>query len=306
MPIVPAQRRAEVGEDVAEEIGADDDVEPVRVLHEMGGQDVDVILVGAHGRIARRHRFHAFVPVRHRDRDAVRLGRRGQMLFRPAVSQLVRVAQHAIDAASREDRLLDDDFVVGALVEAAADDEYSPSVFSRTIEKSMSPGARPASGEVMPGIKRTGRKFDVLLKAPPDRDQQSPERNVIGNARKPDRAQKDRIVIADALEPVLGHHRAGRGEALAAPSERLPLEAQAASLCGRVDDADSLRHDFLADAVPGDHRDLVAFHYQSPIRSSSTSPSKATVPGARIAATSGTPSKRIRAECRCATSMPRS
>src|SRR5437667_4431123 len=36
-------------------------------------------------------------------------------------------------------------------------DEYSPSVFSRTTQKSMSPGLRLASGDGTPGISRTGR-----------------------------------------------------------------------------------------------------------------------------------------------------
>ena len=37
--------------------------------------------------------------------------------------------------------------------------EYSPSVFSRTTKKSMSPGLRLASGQATPGISRTGRKL---------------------------------------------------------------------------------------------------------------------------------------------------
>ena len=37
--------------------------------------------------------------------------------------------------------------------------EYSPSVFSRTIIMSMSPGTSPASGERTPGISRAGRRF---------------------------------------------------------------------------------------------------------------------------------------------------
>ena len=37
--------------------------------------------------------------------------------------------------------------------------EYSPSVFSRTIIMSMSPGSRPASGERTPGISRAGRRL---------------------------------------------------------------------------------------------------------------------------------------------------
>ncbi|MNC86165.1 hypothetical protein D3C83_18030 [compost metagenome] len=38
-------------------------------------------------------------------------------------------------------------------------EEYSPSLFSRTTQKSMSPTLRLASGHFMPGISRTGRRF---------------------------------------------------------------------------------------------------------------------------------------------------
>jgi hypothetical protein len=37
--------------------------------------------------------------------------------------------------------------------------EYSPSEFSRTTQKSMSPGSTSRSGERTPGSSRTGRKF---------------------------------------------------------------------------------------------------------------------------------------------------
>ena len=37
--------------------------------------------------------------------------------------------------------------------------EYSPSVFSRTTQKSISPGLRSASGHFTPGISRTGRRL---------------------------------------------------------------------------------------------------------------------------------------------------
>ena len=47
MPIVPVQAGPEVGEDVAEQVRADDDVEPVRMQHEMRRQDVDVVLVAS-------------------------------------------------------------------------------------------------------------------------------------------------------------------------------------------------------------------------------------------------------------------
>ena len=86
MPIVPVTAGPEVGEDVAEQVRADDDVEPVGVQHEVRGEDVDVVLVGPDVRILRGHRPEALVPVRHGDRDAVRLGRRGHVLLRAASS----------------------------------------------------------------------------------------------------------------------------------------------------------------------------------------------------------------------------
>ena len=43
----PDDRGSEIGEDVSEKIGADDHVEPIRMAHEMGGQGVDVVLIGA-------------------------------------------------------------------------------------------------------------------------------------------------------------------------------------------------------------------------------------------------------------------
>ena len=42
--------------------------------------------------------------------------------------------------------------------------EYSPSVFSRTTTKSMSPGFRFASGDGMPGMSRQGRMFTYWSK----------------------------------------------------------------------------------------------------------------------------------------------
>jgi hypothetical protein len=43
-------------------------------------------------------------------------------------------------------------------------EEYSPSLFSRTTMKSMSPGFRSASGDRIPGISRTGRMLAYCSK----------------------------------------------------------------------------------------------------------------------------------------------
>ena len=74
MPMVPAVAGPEVGEDVAEQVGGDDHVEAVRVQHHLDRQAVDVVLVGADVGVVLLHLGEALVPVRHGDRDAVRLG----------------------------------------------------------------------------------------------------------------------------------------------------------------------------------------------------------------------------------------
>ena len=42
---------------------------------------------------------------------------------------------------------------------------YSPSVFSRTTQKSISPGLRLASGDGTPSNRRTGRRFTYSSKS---------------------------------------------------------------------------------------------------------------------------------------------
>src|SRR5687767_12860817 len=63
--------RAEVREDVAEEVGGDNHVEALGVQHHLDGEAVDVILVCLYVTIALLDFGEAFIPVRHGDGDAV-------------------------------------------------------------------------------------------------------------------------------------------------------------------------------------------------------------------------------------------
>ena len=68
-----------------------------------------------------RHRFHAFVPIRHGDGNAVGFSGRGQMLLRPRLRQLEREFQDAVDADAGHHRLLGDEFAVGVREHSPAD-----------------------------------------------------------------------------------------------------------------------------------------------------------------------------------------
>ena len=226
----------------------------------MGGQNVDVILVGAHVGILRGHRFETFIPKRHRDGDAVGLGGRRQVFLRPAARQLERVAKNAVHAVAREHDLLHCNLVVAASVEAAADlGVFALVVFADDVEIDV---ARVAVAQ---------RRFDaghephwpdvrILAKFAADRNEQSPERDVIGHSGKSHRSQINRVVMANLREAVLGHHATGLLVVNAAPGKVIPREAEAVLLCGRVEDEHAWGDHFLADAVTGDGRDAIIFH----------------------------------------------
>ena len=121
IPIEPATAGPEIGQDIAEQVRADHHVEPVRMLHEMRGKNVDMELVGADVRIIRLHRREALVPERHGVHDAVRLGGGGDVLLRPLAGELEGIAHHPVGAAPGEDRFLHRGFVLGAAEHAPAD-----------------------------------------------------------------------------------------------------------------------------------------------------------------------------------------
>jgi len=151
--------RAEVGEDVAEQVRRHHDVEAVRVQHEQRRQDVDVKLVPLDVGEVLRHRLHALVPVRHvmaMPFDLVadvrcffgvlRASSKANFNTRSTPTRLSTVSCITISRS-----------VPGHIRPPIA--EYSPSVFSRTTQKSMSPGFLLASGDGTPGIRRTGRRL---------------------------------------------------------------------------------------------------------------------------------------------------
>ena len=74
------------------------------------------------------------------------------------------------------------------------------------------------------------------------------------------RAEIDGVEGAERLDAVGGHHRTGLQVPLARPVELLPLELDAVPGRRRFQDPHTLGHDFLADPVSGNQRDLQRIH----------------------------------------------
>ena len=222
-----------------------------------------MLLVDRHLGVALTHGVGSAVPPRHADRDAVRLGRHGQVPARPAPGQFEGVLQHPVGTEARVDRLLDHDLAIGAGVHDAAQiGVFALGVLAHDEEIDLAGPARPP----LRIDQRAGHAFeqphraqvDVLVELAPKLEQRAPQRHVVGHPCRPaDRTEKNRVHALQLTFPVVRHHLAGVGVVVATgPADRRQIQHHAEALLRRLQHPQSLRHDFLADAVAGDHRDL--------------------------------------------------
>ena len=193
-------RRRQVGEDVAEEVRRDDDVEAAGVAHHPRRERVDEHPLVADARELGGHLLRDLVPEHVAEARRVRLGRARH----DAAPRLPPARRRGGAPARRPSR-------VKTLVSMPTSDgrpwcarpptpEYSPSVFSRT--KSMSTSAGPASGE---------RARDPLAAAAPAAG--SPTGRAAGGARgSSPRARRGRARTGRRPRPSAPHR---------APVERL-------------------------------------------------------------------------------------
>src|SRR6185503_7042204 len=92
------------------------------------------------------------------------------------------------------------------------------------------------------------------------------------------RAEEDAVHALDLVEPVLRHHCAALGEALAAPIVMLPFELEAVAAPRRLEHAHAFRHDLLADPVAGNDGDLVRLGHDGVSLASGAHHSRARTP----------------------------
>src|SRR5690606_33697816 len=130
-----------------------------------------------------------------------------------------------------------------------------------------------AQGTPYAGQQARRAHVGVLIEALADGEAKAPQRHVVGDVRRADRAEVDGIEAAQLLEAVLGHHPPGAAVMLRAPVEGLHLEAQAgrARLQG-VQHLEPRRDHLLADAIPRQRRTLVLSPVLPPFSRATTSP----------------------------------
>ena len=174
-----------------------------------------------------------------------------------------RELQNPIDAGACHHRLLGHEFTVGIREHPAAHGRiFAFGVFPHHPEIDVAGlAARERRRHSRHQPHRT--KICILVELSPEFDQRAPQGNVIGNFRWPaDRAEVNRIVLADLFLPVVRHHLAVLFVIVVGSEvEMIEMHGHAVLLRRRLDDAQALRHDLLADPVAGNDRDPVLLFF---------------------------------------------
>ena len=151
-------------------------------------------------RVLERALAHDLVPERHRVHDPVGLRRRRHVTAPPG-GQLEGVVDDPRHARAREHGLLHGHLSGGSRGRSARR--------PRCTRPPRSPGpprsrrrAASRSGLSTPSKTPDRAQVDVLAERAPDRDQQAPQRHVVGHAGRADGAEQDRVELAQALQPV--------------------------------------------------------------------------------------------------------
>ena len=279
------QGGAEVGQDVAEEVGGDDDVEAVGPQHHARREGVHEHPLVADVGVALGHGRGDLVPEHVAVARGVRLGRARDEAA-PLAGEREGVLDDPLDAGAREDGGLDADLAWMTLMRAAPDarvlalgvlaHEQHVDIAGRAAGQ----GARHACQQ--PHGPHVGPQVEALA----DRQQQPPERHVIGNVRPADRAEQHRVERAQLLDRVRRHHHAVLQPVIRAPAELAPLHGDPQ----RIDAAAGLGDDLGTHAVawqernPRGHRRDPSERGQDPrTRHASMPPTARGLPNASLA-----------------------
>ena len=175
----------------------------------------------------------------------------------PGSRQLERITDYSVASTFRKNRLLHRQLVFRSRIQSASDLRVLAFVILANHADVDVPGFKIPDRRLNPAKKFCRAQVDILAKTAPYRDQQPPQRNVIGDPRKSDSAQKDGIAVLQLVETILGHHSTCLYEAFAAPIEVAPCQTKVKFTADRLYDAQPFRNNFASYAVSLDHCDFV-------------------------------------------------
>ena len=252
-----ADRAGQIGEDVAEEVVRDDDIESSRIGHQEDRRGVDVQVIDRDIGILGGDGVDRALPERTREDEHVRLVHEREALPRASGCRVERVAHHALDPVggvhgdlvrdlggrADADRAAVAD--VGALGALTDDDEVD---LARVGERARDARMQHRRAEVHVVV-----ELEAELEQEPALDVRARETRVARHSA--DGSEQDRVVLLDRLEVVVGQHVARLEVACGAERERRLREGDLRSGDRRVEGFQRLGDDLWTDAVARNHRE---------------------------------------------------
>ena len=163
-------------------------------------------------------------------------------------------------AAPGEDRRLNGNVVVRALIDATADvGVLALGVFAKHEHVDRA-GGLASQRAVHAVVQIRGTETDALIEAPANREEQPVQRDVVLDSGMPDRAEQHRVELRQFIEE-LGRSHPSVGEVVIGPPRKLgPLDARADFRDSGLGGAHRFASDFGTDAVSGNDGDAMCGH----------------------------------------------
>ena len=221
------------------------------------GDRVDVILPILDRGVVLTHTVGHFVPEDHRVPQRVGFGCARQQPAWPLHGQLEAVTEDPLDAVTRKQARLLSDFLGRSHVHAAPEAGVLALAVLAHADHVDIRGSTVRQRRGEPGQEPHRAEIDVLLESLAQRQQEVPHGDVIGDGRRADGPEVDRIEGGHSFEPIRVHHPSMAGVVIAAPRQHREAERHARSARRGFNRGDAGRDDFLADSVSRNDGDRV-------------------------------------------------
>ncbi len=215
---------AKVGDDVAEHVGGDNHVEPLRVFHHPHAAGIHVGMILLHVGVLLADFLEDALPEIMPVGEHVRFIHQRELLARAGHRQLVGIAHGALDAGAGVDGHLGGHFIrLPFMGEAAGADVHILGIFAHDdVIDIRRPFVLQRSIHVRIQLHRA--QVDILIEAKAQSEQQLVLDNPRFHLGMAHCAEIDRVELLHNLHGVAGHHFAGRQVAVSAPIERFVIQ----------------------------------------------------------------------------------